>query len=70
MLFLRRNTLPETNSSNLKIDGLETILSFWGPLPVFRGEMAVSCREGIFVQNKLSSFDSFTSESANPNFVL
>ena len=27
----RRSTLPETNSSHLKIDGWKTIVSFWGP---------------------------------------
>ena len=28
---LRNYTLPETNSSHLKMDGWNTIISFWGP---------------------------------------
>ena len=39
-------TLPETNSSHLKMDGWKTILSFWGPA-YFQGR-TVSFREGIF----------------------
>ena len=33
-------TLPETNSSHLKMDGLNTIVSFWDGL--FSGDMLVS----------------------------
>ena len=39
-------TLPETNGSPLKIDGWNTILSYWGGGLFFRGELAVSFREG------------------------
>ena len=39
-------TLPETNSSHLKMDGWKTILSFWDGL--FSGAFAVSFREGRF----------------------
>ena len=39
-------TLPETNSSHLKIDGWNTILSFWGKFGLFSGAFAVSFREG------------------------
>ena len=38
-------TLPETNSSPPKMDGWNTILSFWGPA-YFQGRFAVSFREG------------------------
>ena len=38
------DTLPETNSSHLKMDGWNTILSYWGGL--FSGAFAVSFREG------------------------
>ena len=38
------STLPESNSSHLKIDGWETILSFWVPA-YFQGQ-TVSFREG------------------------
>ena len=38
------STLPETNSSPLKMDGWKTILSFWKTL--FSGAFAVSFREG------------------------
>ena len=37
-------TLPEINSSPLKMDGWNTILSYWGGL--FSGALAVSFREG------------------------
>ena len=40
-----QNTLPETNSSHLKMDGWNTILFFWGPA-YFQGR-AVSFRECI-----------------------
>jgi len=36
-----------TLSPHLKMDDWKTILSFWGPRPVFRGELAVSFRECI-----------------------
>ena len=36
-LNLNINTLPKTNSSHLKMDGWKTILSFWGPRPIFPG---------------------------------
>ena len=39
-------TLPETNTSPLKMDGWNTILSYWGP-GLFSGGFAVSFREGI-----------------------
>ena len=38
-------TLPETNSSHLKMDGWNTIVSFWDCL--FSGAFAVSFRECI-----------------------
>ena len=39
-LKLEKNTLPETNSSPLKMDGWNTILSFpIGFRPIFRGEV-------------------------------
>jgi len=38
-------TLPETNSSHLKIDGWKTLFPL-GIRPIFDGEMAVSFREG------------------------
>ena len=38
-----RHTLPETNSSHLKMDGWNTIVSFWDGL--FSGAFAVSFRE-------------------------
>ena len=41
--FLISHTLPETNSSPLKMDGWNTILSYWGDL--FSGAFAVSFRE-------------------------
>ena len=31
------STLPETNSSHLKMDGWKTILSFWGKKAYFQG---------------------------------
>ena len=40
------NTLPEINSSHPKMDGWNTILSFWDG-KIFRGTLAVSFREGI-----------------------
>ena len=42
--FLRWIALPETNGSHLKMDGWNTILSFW-ETPVFQGR-TVSFREG------------------------
>ena len=39
------HTLPEINSSPLKMDGWNTILSYWGPSAIFRGKLAVSFRE-------------------------
>ena len=42
--FLGGDTLPETNSSPLKMDGWNTILSYWEGL--FSGAFAVSFREG------------------------
>ena len=42
---LFKNTLPETNK-HLKMDGWNTILSFWGvKRPIFRGKLAVSFTE-------------------------
>ena len=38
-------TLPETNSSLLKMDGWNTSLSYWGP-GLFSGAFAVSFRKG------------------------
>ena len=35
-------TLPETNSLHLKMDGWNTINSFWVPLPIFRGDLLAS----------------------------
>ena len=40
-------TLPETNSSHLKMDGWKTILSFWDGL--FSGAMVVSGRVILFI---------------------
>ena len=40
------STLPETNISPLKMDGWNTIVSFWDGL--FSGAFAVSFREGKF----------------------
>ena len=40
--FCKGPTLPETNSSHLKMDGWNTILSYWGGL--FPGAMLVSAR--------------------------
>ena len=45
-------TLSETNSSPLKMDAWNTIASFWGKRPIFRGNLLlvdVSCREGTFL---------------------
>ncbi len=45
--FTRFHTLPETKTSSpLKMDGWNTILSYWGPRPIFRGKLTVSFREG------------------------
>ena len=38
---MERATLPETNSLPLKIDAWETILSFSGSGPIFKGELFV-----------------------------
>ena len=43
--YIGINTLPETNSLPLKMDGWNTSLSYWGGL--FSGAFAVSFREGI-----------------------
>ena len=40
-------TLPETNSLHLKMDGWNTILSYWDGL--FSGVFAVSFREGTYM---------------------
>ena len=50
--FEARDTLPETNSSPLKIDPWNLGDSYW-KLPIFRGEN-VSFREGIHLPNLLS----------------
>ncbi len=42
-------TLPETNSSHLKMDGWNTIVSFWDGLSLFSGAFAVSFREGTIL---------------------
>ena len=39
-------TLPETNTSPLQMDGWNAIISYWGKRPIFRGELDVSFREG------------------------
>ena len=31
MVNVGKYTLPETNSSHMKMDGWNTIVSFWGP---------------------------------------
>ena len=45
-------TLPKTNSSPLKMDGWNTILSYWVKRPIFRGKLAVSFREAQIVAFK------------------
>ena len=39
-------TLPESNSSHLKMDGWNTTVSFWGK-SLFSGAFAVSFTEGM-----------------------
>jgi len=41
--FKERITLPETNSSHLKMDGWKTIVSFWDP--AYFQVRTVSCRD-------------------------
>ena len=48
------STLPETNSSHLKIDGWNTIVFFWA-LPIFRCYRYVSFREGSIRKKTVSS---------------
>ena len=54
------DTLPETNSSHLKMDGWNTILSYWGGL--FSGAFAVSFREGNIWELFLGSVTNFPSK--------
>ena len=44
--YFHKNTLPETNSWHLKMDGWNTIVSFWDGL--FSGAFAVSLGEGNY----------------------
>ncbi len=39
-------TLPQTNSSHLKLDGWQMSILLGQTLPIFRGKLAVSFREG------------------------
>ena len=48
-MCLSKITLPQTNSSHLKMDGWNTILSFWDGL--FSGAMLVSGRVGDLWKN-------------------
>ena len=42
-LMMWMDTLPETNSSPLKMDGWNTILSYWGPA-YFQGRLLLVSR--------------------------
>ena len=60
-------TLPETNSSNLKMDGWNRIVSFWGPA-YFQVRFAVSFREGIFMMYSWSLLWTWLTHSTGPEY--
>ena len=47
-----KGTLPEPNSSHLKMDGWNMIVSFWGQRAYFSGIFAVTFREGNHLKTK------------------
>ena len=62
------NTLPETNSPPLKMDGWNTFSFPFGARPIFRGKLAVSFREGNIRQ--LKTFTNNRQRQQNPDMTF
>ena len=54
--IIHYTTHPETNSSHLKMDGWNIIVSFWGKRSIFRGELFVSGRVLTWLFNRDSYY--------------